>query len=197
MLPITDKGLFKVVDASQLELLTSEGWVLVAVMDEQVPMVFSDFENIPQPVTYSGGMPYIQVQNNKWHDQKTTAFLLRLDEETAIKQLVDENVTLRGQVATIPVKDKKVAELERLLADAVQASMRSYDQIKDLKADFEKSQLESRAHGDALVHYRQEVHEMVTRAQAIIDQRKRTAYERIAEGDFNDGVESVEERDVG
>jgi hypothetical protein len=192
MLPITDKGLFKVVDASQLEMWTSQGWVLVAVLEDQ-----SDMENFPHPVQYSGAPSFISTSNSKWHDQKVSSFLLRLDEECAIKRLHDENTSLRAQAATIPELNKKLIQLEKDLKGAFEYQEKAQEHFDALMGRFDTSEKDCRSRANDLVQYKAEVAETMKQAQAIIESRKRTSYERVAEGEFDDGVESVEERVVG
>lgn len=204
MLAIRDKGVYKLVDASQLELATRTGWRLVAVLDQQSPMSYCDMENIATVPTYSGGPTTMMVSNTRYHDMKTQMFLVIQDEESIIAGLASEVGSLQENLKNLKEAEKKNAEVRdaaiKALSEAEAANKTLIDQNQKL------AEKEAIAH-DALEKYRAEVAEqvriakdMAATATAVLEenaQRRKTAYERVAEGEYDDGIESVEERDVG
>lgn len=203
MLAIQEKGIYKVVDASQLEVMTCNGWRLVAVLEQQSPMSFCDMETIPTVPTYNGAPTTMSVSNTRYHDMKTQMFLLVREEESAIVALKAEVVDLSKKNAELRETEKKTAEVRDATIKALTAAEANN---KTLAEQNQKLAEKEAVANDALTKYKAEVAELVAKAKetsetasAIIAenaQRRKTAYERVAEGDYDDGVESVEERDV-
>lgn len=204
MLKVEDKGVFKVVDGSQVESWTSMGWRLVAVLENDMPMPFSDTENFhtsnSTPVYNMGqqqyGMTpcgYITATNTRYHPTKTQTFLLHLGEDALVADLNYQILNLKNELAEAKEQNKQLivvekasAEFEKRLADLITTQAKTVEQVS--------------AGSKALADYKTEVAEKLKSAEEIIARdatRKRTAYEKVVEGAFDDDVEGVEIGAVG
>jgi hypothetical protein len=187
MLPITEKGVFKVVDASQLEAMTYQGWRLIAVLEQQTTMPFCDMETIPIAPTYNGAPSTMSVSNSRHHHLRSQMFLLMQDEDSTITKLKTEIGEMWKRNAELVATEKKTAEVR----DAAVKSLTAAEEANKKLTSENKVLAENVVHANAALDmHKHEVAELL--------QRRRTAYERVAEGgEYDDGVESVEERDVG
>jgi hypothetical protein len=213
MLRVKEKGLFKVVtSSSELEMWTSCGWRLIAVLDNTAVQTLTGYENVPigpnlayqsaQGTYNTSGYPnppYVtesrQVTTN--HTIRTQSFLLLQDEESAIATF---NYKMSEYEAKLHEKDKVTKDQELKLKELGVAKVKLEEQVKwwDEK--------EKDAHGkfEALqkqyATFVETVAEKLTQAEAVLErdkERRRTAYERVVQGDFDDTVESFEAGDHG
>lgn len=212
MLPIAEKGIHKVVDAASLEQWTGLGWRLVAVLENESAAPFADLENFPNNpiltpgsmVPYNTGSGYVSATSTRYHQTRAPTFLLMQDEESALAAL-RHDLAVKGdqlrKTAEELVAQKKVldaeinanAEIAKNLADLTKASEALRTRVADLGTELKDAKT-------AHELYRAEVAEKAAQAEAIVERdkvRRRTAYERITEGVYDDRVEDVEERDVG
>lgn len=211
MIQLQEKGIYKVVDASQLESWTSAGWRLVAVLENQTQIPWSDTENFPlgmqgvglgQPQFNQYGNPggFITGTSTRYHDVKSQSFLIFQDEESVIAKL-------NAEVAARDEKIKLVGDVEKKLGDTLKELGTEREALQKLTVEINNLKAELKAEAGKLflanqTHeaYKLEVAERAKQADEIIERdskRRRTAYERVAEGGYDDGVESLEERDAG
>ncbi len=208
MLRIEEKGIFKVVQEDQLESWTSMGWRLVAVLNNQTALPFMDSEMIPH-LQFTGTPTSIPTYGNQYgnttpmamntrhHTVQSSSFLLVLEEENAIG-------TLKAEIGVLEAKLKEAFVAE---ATATKAHTQGVATLAGLQR--QHTELESTykrtldlvgAAERALVDYKAEVADKLKQADEIIARdkdRRRTVYERIVEGGYDDTVESVEAGDVG
>jgi hypothetical protein len=206
MLKIEDKGVFQVVDSSQVQRLTSMGWRLVVVLDNEMAMPWSDTENFQastQHTTFNnmgvqqyGSTPcgFVTATNTKFHPHKTQMFLLMQDEESAIAILHARIQTLESEVA-------KTTDLKKLLGETEMARDDLEERWKTYVGDHARLEAQVSAVTKALTDYKAEVADTVAKAEekwaeavCVIDVHKmrRTAFERVVEGGFDDTVEGVD-----
>jgi hypothetical protein len=199
MIPIEPRGVFRVItDATQLEWMTSSGWRLLAVLDGDVVQPFNDMENFqnalyPSNNGYSSPGGFVTATSTRYHKVRQVSFLLMQEEDSVIaglhRQIADGTV----KMAECEEKLKSVNDLTKQLELTRSERTTLSTQMGKLETAFTKAIQD-------LADYKAEVAEKLRLAEEAIlreKERKRTAYERIAQGDYDDRVESFEERDVG
>jgi hypothetical protein len=202
---IEEKGIFKVEpDATRLEYWTSLGWRLVAVLESQAAVPFQDTENFPNPLgglvnQPTGGLqnygmgtaPVYTAYSTRHHPMRAYSFLLVLEEDSAIAQM-------KAEVAQRDEKIRLLGEVEKQVGEARTFATSLEERLKNLEVAHARTLGELTAANKAHADYKAEVAEKMKAAADIIEKdkdRKRTAYERLVEGGYDDSVEGVEERD--
>ena len=198
MLRIEEKGIFKVVtDHSQLEWMTQQGWRLVAVLESESTMMMNDTENFPfianpNAGMYNSGVGYTTATATRHHPFRSQSFLLFMDEESVVKKLNGELIARDVKIAAAS-ETEKLAVAYQKSADELAAKLK--DLIETHRQVLDKGIAERKASED----YKAEVADKMKRAEEILlreKERRQTAYERVANGEYDDRIESVEERDV-
>jgi hypothetical protein len=204
MLKIDEKGVCQVLeDANQLYAMTQGGWRLVAVLDKEMP--FPVMENVPVPFQPAGASYQVtpSFQQPTWHANKYPIFLLVQDEDVAIKLLRDELSAAHERIG-VEVKEAngwkaKAAAVQKDL-DALRRDHatlgQGYERIKAELADY-KNKVDAKFHeADTMMAMAAALKQEAEDAKAKYTQRK-TAYERILEGEFDERVEGIEAGDFG
>ena len=205
MLEIKEKGIYKVVDSSQVESWTCLGWRLVAVLENETVMPWSDTENFPANTPYNQGMlqnqylvpsGYVTATNVRYHATSSPLFLLVQDEEAVAANLQHKVNTLETELAGLK---KDSGDAVKRLVDVEKERNEFQTRLKSLIETQAKTIEQVSAGSKALADYKAEVLEKLKAAEEIIARdatRKRTAYERVVEGEFDDDAETLEVGDV-
>jgi len=191
MIPIAEKGLFKVVQAHEVETWSCMGWHVVAVMETEEQTMVSETENFQMPfgpnMPYSGsGMAYQSACSTRWKPTRHPTFLMCLGEDVALAKFQQDVVS----------RDKQIVELSEKLKQYETAQVATADRVAKAEARIENLVRK----GERLAVHLAETEEKRKLYEEIIEKdkiRKRTAFERVVEGEYNDAVEGIEERAVG
>ena len=191
MIPIAEKGLFKVVQAHEVETWSCMGWHVVAVMETEEQTMVSETENFQMPfgpnMPYSGsGMAYQSACSTRWKPTRHPTFLMCLGEDVALAKFQQDVVA----------RDKQIVELSEKLKQYETAQVATADRVAKAEARIENLVRK----GERLAVHLAETEEKRKLYEEIIEKdkiRKRTAFERVVEGEYNDAVEGIEERAVG
>lgn len=191
MLEIKEKGIFQVVeDAGQLQNWSSAGWRLVAVLEKEIPYPVTESIQIQgmQLATYGAQQPY--TQSTKYLTHKVQSFLLVHEEDSVLAKMkadLDAAHTRLGQETKDFDDFKKQAALD---LKALELAKRYVAEVGDahtrLKEEFEA--------------YKARVEAELKEATLVIKMystMRKTAYERILEGEFDERVEGIEAGDFG
>lgn len=186
------------------------GWRLIAVLENETPLAFSDTENFQTSHSSTdvytnmgrqqfGVAPsgYITAMNTRYHPTKSQTFLLVQDEESVAARLQNRVKELEGELAGLR---KESGDARKQFADAARDRDGFQSRLKDLIDTQARTIEQVTAGSKALADYKAEVAEKLKAAEEVIAKDralKKTAYERVVEGGFDDDVEGVEVGAVG
>jgi hypothetical protein len=202
MIPIAEKGLFKVVQAHEVETWSCMGWHVVAVMETEEQTMVSETENFQMPfgpnMPYSGsGMAYQSACSTRWKPTRHPTFLMCLGEDVALAKFQQDVVSRDKQIVELSEKLKQYETAQVATADRV---AKAEARIENLVRTTVEAEQHARVQGERLAVHLAETEEKRKLYEEIIEKdkiRKRTAFERVVEGEYNDAVEGIEERAVG
>ena len=201
MLEIKDKGVFRVENsADHLQMWTESGWRLVAVLEEQDTMSVTDQVLTGPPQQYMGsayGQPAQTANVTKYLPRTFNRYLLLKDEYTVIHEL-------RNNLAAAQERLGKEVKDFNEYKTKVSADLQSYEHMKqdhktigegyqridkEFKEYRAEAEMKSKADADQLK-------EAAIAIEKYANIRK-TAYERILEGEFDERIEGIEAGDFG
>jgi hypothetical protein len=197
MLPITEIGVYRVINADQLQTYTESGWKLVAVLENEAPSPFTEqvpLQNLSVPSIFPGGnQPHITA--TKWLSTKSSTFLVIMDEQTTLAKMQAELKVAQEQLS------KEVRDFDAFKA-LIANDAKKYDEMKrdhhtisGALLQLDKEFLEYKAKAEAELKAGEE--KLKEAASTIQKYMRKTAYERILEGEFDERIESVEAGDFG
>ena len=198
MLEVQERGVYKVIDADQLHAYTAIGWRLVTVLENETPISFMEqtpLQNVTVTSNWSVEQPHIQT--TKWLSTKRPSFLVVQDEESKLAEMQGQLVFAQNRLDK-EIKDfsdfkalvaNDALEYERLKHDH-RANTDAYLRLdKDFWAYKAKTEAELKA-GEKML---QEAALAIEKYGNI----RKTAYERILEGEFDERIEDIEAGDFG
>jgi len=202
MLEIKDKGVFRVEkSAEHLQMWTESGWRLVAVLEEQDTMpVIDQVLAVGAAQQYMGsayGQPAQTAHVTKYLPHTFNRYLLLKDEDTVI-------IELRNDLKTAQERLGKESQDFNAFKKQVEADLKAHEllqgQYKTVAADYMrvvqefkefKAEAEMKSKADA-----DQLKEAAIAIEKYANIRK-TAYERILEGEFDERIEGIEAGDFG
>ena len=195
MLEVQEKGIFRVEnDASQIEFWTKAGWRLMAVFEDSEPMVASEQVVIP-PIP---GSCYVNTQNiTKYLQISKHKYLLFKDEESAMSELLANLKQAQESHSKVEEDFKAFKKQSEAAIKELEALKREH---KDICAGYQRIDKEAKEfEAEAMLKSKSDSDKIkeLTLALENAHQRKKTAYERILEGEFDERVESLEAGDLG
>jgi hypothetical protein len=195
MFPITEKGIFKIVGAHDLEMWTGMGWRLVAVLENEMPMPFSDVENfqnaiMPGQNSFNPLGGFTSATSTKYHPTRTPQFLLCQSEDSAI-------AGLNAKIFEQAEKLKDALKVEKDFAEMSKANVAYLERCNIAETEVKRLTEQITRDNKMFAAKMIEIADKAAFAEKILASRKRTAYERISEGEYDDRAETLEERDVG
>lgn len=200
-LEIKDKGVFRVENnAEHLQMWTESGWRLVAVLEEQDTMSVTDQVLTGPPQQYMGsayGQPSQYANVTKYLPHTFNRYLLLKDEDTVITEL-------RNDLKTAQERLGKESQDFNAFKKQVEVDLKAYEllqgQSKTVAADYLRVVQEFKEYrAEAELKSKEDADKLKEAAIAIEKYAtiRKTAYERILEGEFDERIEGIEAGDFG